>query len=106
MHRHEGKYAAFIFDEPAFNKNQPQLLYKQSQIILWSEGCGLNGMNLQGHYKYMKEKYQEKAGGQMVGIGKVEIDSYMYYIGITAIPCLKITAVPLIVQDVVRVTAP
>lgn len=97
MEKDQGKYSAFIFKVPQFRKGQSKELIKQRHIQLMSEGCGLLGVNLEKHYEILIPKYKERANNQLVGLADIEITSYLYFIGITAIPCLRVTAVPLVV---------
>lgn len=97
LEKKHGRYSAFIFEEPNFEKSETKELVKQRHIELWSEGCGFVGLNLEKHYKGMIPKYKELANNQLVGIADVEVFSYVLFLGVTAVPCLKVRAVPLVV---------
>jgi len=99
LEKHQGSYGAMIFDEPQFNQGQPQTLMKETNILLWSDACGLGDeLNIEEHYRLMSKKYETLGSQQIVGIADVEIRTYHFFIGITALPCMKINATPLVVK--------
>lgn len=103
LKRDQGKYGAMIFDKPEFSPTQPPILIKDKRLQLWSEGCGYPSLTIQNHYKIMLERYQQNSSEHMVGLADVKMESYMYFIGITALPCLKVQATPLIIKSWAKV---
>jgi hypothetical protein len=99
LRRDQGTYGAMIFDTPEFSTDQPPILIKDKYFTLWSEGCGLLELNLEKHYKKMLEKYKEESSEHMVGIADVKIETYTKMMFITALPCMRIEARPLIVKS-------
>ena len=95
----DGTYGAMIFEKPDFSPEQPSILIKDQSIHLYSEGCGLAGLNIEKHYFMMLEKYKSISSEHMVGIADVHIQTYMKFILITALPCMKIEAKPFIVKS-------
>lgn len=99
MKRHQGTYGAMIFEKAEFNPGQPPILIKDLNTILWSEGCGFFYLNIENHFKKMVEEYKKDKNEHMVGIADVKIESYTKLLVITALPCLRIEAKPLIVKS-------
>lgn len=103
LKRDQGTYGAMIFDKAEFNPGQPPILIKDRKISLWSDGCGFLGINLENHYKNMLGKYKEESSEHMVGIADVKVETYTIFLLITALPCMRIEAKPLIVKSWDRV---
>lgn len=99
----QGTYGAMIFDQAEFNPGQPPILIKDKNYVLWSESCGFDGMNVENHYKRMLEKYKVDSSEHMVGIADVNISTYTKVVLITALPCMRIDAKPLIIKSWAKV---
>lgn len=97
--RDQGTYGAMIFDKAEFNPGQPPILIKDKRLALWTEGCGFHWINLESHYRLMLEKYKNESSEHMVGIADVKIETYTKFLVITALPCMRVEAIPLIVKS-------
>lgn len=95
-----------IFDKPEFSPDQPQVLIKDHSISLWTEYCGFNMMNFQKHYELMLNKYNQQKSEQMVGIADVKVESFVKLMIITALPCMRLEATPLIVKSWQKIRPP
>lgn len=99
LRREQGTYGAMIFEEAEFSPGQPPLLIKDKRASLWSEGCGFYELSLENHFKKMKEKYKELSSEHMVGMADVKVVTYTQMLVITALPCMRVEARPLIVKS-------
>lgn len=99
LRRDQGTYGAMIFDKAEFNPGQPPLLIKDKRLALWTEGCGFHWINLENHYRLMLEKYKNESSEHMVGIADVKVETYTKFLVITALPCMRVEAKPLIVKS-------
>lgn len=99
LRKDQGTYGAMIFDKAEFNPGQPPLLIKDKRLSLWTEGCGFHWINLENHYRLMLEKYKNESSEHMVGIADVKVETYTKFLVITALPCMRVEAIPLIVKS-------
>lgn len=99
LERDQGTYGAMIFKEPKFNKEQPQVLIKEQHISLWADKCGATSiLNFDYFFNEIIKEYVKVGSEQIVGLANVHVKTYLYFIGISALPCMRIDAVPLVVK--------
>lgn len=103
LKREQGTYGAMIFDPADFNPGQPPILIKDKNYVLWSESCGFQELDVENHYKKMLARYKQDSSEHMVGIADVSISTYSKFVLITAIPCMRIDAKPLIIKSWAKV---
>ncbi|WPU66533.1 hypothetical protein [Peredibacter starrii] len=103
LKQEQGTYGAMIFDPADFNPGQAPLLIKDKNYVLWSESCGFLELDIENHYKKMLVRYKQDSSEHMVGIADVKISTYTQFLLITAVPCMRIDAKPLIIKSWAKV---